>query len=183
MPTYKKVPQKVTNLVKQRVANEYASFLEVQVKFDVLFAFGATKESEAGEVVTSPALKDRGHPVLGKVKVCSAADRAKGTGDVEIVLDGDAWANLEDEQQVALVDRMLAHFELITNVDSEQQYDSNKRPKIRKNWGDYMLYGFIDVAERHGEHSIEVKQLAELSTGDSQLLFGFLKDVAGAKAA
>lgn len=175
MPVYQKADKEVTNLVKKVLGEHHEPLLEHKVKIDVLMAFGKTDDE--GEL-QSPALKDRGHPVMFQARVLPLSDRAKECGDAEIRLDGDEWEHLPADQQEAVIDSALCQLELTTNVDGEVKYDDLGRPKLRKRWGDIFVSGFGEVARRHGAASLEVRAVQDLNAAHGQYLFDFMRELA-----
>ena len=134
-----------------------------EVSIDVLWVRGE---------LMKPALKLHGVPAIAVVKITNLKDRAKGLSDVEITLDERVFTSYEPATQMAIIDHELEHLELVFKEGSLERDDIN-RPKIRLRVHDHELGWFRNVAERHGENSIEVIQAKRLMDIDRQLFFAW----------
>jgi hypothetical protein len=101
------------------------------------------------------ALSCRGRPILGKIRISSIEDRAEGMADVRVLLNGDRWGQLSAPMQRAVIDDCLTLIE-VQQKDGAPKRDDLGRPKLQQRPWDFEVYGFHDVAERHGAHSVEV---------------------------
>lgn len=112
-----------------------------------------------GEIV-DPAVTVNGYPALAKVKINSLADRAEGKADATITVDGNRYDEWPLTQLDAILDHELTHLELSLK-DGAVQRDDLGRPKLRMRRHDQQYGWFNEVAERHGEDAVEVRQLKE----------------------
>jgi hypothetical protein len=101
------------------------------------------------------ALSCRGRPILGKIRISSIEDRAEGMADVRVLLNGDRWGQLSAPMQRSVIDECLTSIE-VQRKDGAPKRDDLGRPKLQQRPFDFELYGFHDVAARHGAHSVEV---------------------------
>lgn len=157
--TYIKADATVTAKVDSVIVLYHQPLIDAELKVDVLFAFAARNKD--GEQ-TGPAIAVRGHPVKAKIKVTPLKDRAKGDGDVELILDGDNWNDIPESDQVAILDQQFTSLELVLEEDEESASakvarDDLGRPKLRKRVSDFAAEGYWECAERHKGASQEVQ--------------------------
>jgi len=114
-----------------------------------------------------PTLTSGGYACAAITRIISTRMRAHGMPDVEILVDGDRWAGWSREKQDAILDHELEH------IVVSKQVDSMGRPKLRLRGHDFQLGWFRSVAERHGEHSLEVEQAEDLVAKSKQVFFPF----------
>lgn len=157
--TYMKVDAGMSSKVAAVMQQYHSPLVDAGLSVDTLFAFAARNKD--GEQ-TGPAIAVRGHPVKAKIKVTPLKDRAKGDGDVELILDGDNWNNIPDADQVAILDQQFTSLELVLEEDEESASakvarDDLGRPKLRKRVSDFAAEGYWECAERHKGASQEVQ--------------------------
>ena len=123
------------------------------VRITVLVVYGPTKDGS----LTAPALTLYKRPCLAMVKLVNDEDRVGGLGDVKLLIDGDSWAELKEDEREGLIDHELEHIHFEGELD---QYD---RPKVALKSHDVEITGlFIAVARRRGRASQEYKQVRAL---------------------
>lgn len=123
---------------------------------DVTIAvFSAHASRDEDDEPRGEALSQRGRPILGKIRISTIEDRAEKMADVRVLLNGDRWGQLSAAMQRAVIDNCLTQIE-VQQKDGAPKRDDLGRPKLQVRQWDFELYGFNDVAARHGEHSIEV---------------------------
>lgn len=135
------------------------------VSIAALFVF--TDEDEA-------VLQHSGYPASAVTKVVGLKERAAGMADALIVIDRHTWSELGARQKDALLDHELTH--LMPEIDSETgatKQDSLGRMKLKIRKHDHQIGWFTEVAERHGENSPELQQVAALINGGGQMYFDF----------
>lgn len=157
MPTYQKAPESVRSTANDliRKYETHEPLASAQVVIDLLMAFGNV-DDETGEK-TGDAITSQGYRCLASTRVVNLRDRAKGNGDAEIILDGDEWANMEPEEQAALLDHELHHLKV--KVDKRGVVrDDLGRPKLELRKHDHHFGWFDVIAARHGQASQEQKQ-------------------------
>lgn len=151
--TYEPVDPETEALIA-KVRKEHHCVLEnCGVTIGALFVAKESKEGDA-----QPALRRHGFPVAAQIQITSLADRVRGVADAKLTIDRFVWDRLPAASRLALIDHELAHL-LTVDGDDEQGRDDIGRPKLRIRPHDYELTGFTDVAERHGEASMEVRSL------------------------
>ena len=101
-------------------------------------------------------LKQNGHACAAKVKVVPLRDRLTKHVAAEIVVDADCWKGLRLAQQRALIDHELEHLVVVVNKLNEIQMDDAGHPKLKCKPDSYALWGFPEIAKRHGLDSGEV---------------------------
>lgn len=156
-------------MVSELILNHHSDMDSASVKVDLLFAF-RDPEDEKG----TPALAKDGHRVLGKSSILGLKDRVKGMGDCEIILDGDAWANLDKDHRAALIDHQLEHFEVRRDKNGDFVWDDIQRPVLKLRPHDRVIRLFDNVAVRHGAASIEVDQLRTMFLKTEQAYLPFV---------
>jgi hypothetical protein len=147
------------------------------VSVDVLMAY-ARRDGNGDPV--GPALTLAGYQCLGKIKIMGTKDRAAGRGDVELLLDGDRWTELADEEQASVIDHELTHIELHVGDDGLKRDDLD-RPRLRQRKHDHQFGWFDEVVRRHGRDSIEWQQYEHFAeVGYQQLWLPFIEEQARA---
>jgi hypothetical protein len=130
-----------------------------KVKVDYLFAFADTDED--GQPINN-ALNKNGIRALGLCRKIGLKDRAKGMGDVEILIDHDHWKTIPEAEQRALLDHEMTHIQVCVNQRDEPKLDAIGRPKIKIRKHDVEVGWFASVAQRHGAASIEQIQAKQI---------------------
>lgn len=137
------------------------------VQIQALFVF----EDEPG-----PCLKHGGYAAAAVTKIVPVAQRAAGLGDAIIVVDRYVWEHLPTKAKDALLDHELYHIERdIDEKSGRPKADVLGRPKLKLRLHDHQLGWFDEIAQRHGEWSIEVRQAKQLMETGKQLYFDFGK--------
>lgn len=160
-PASEDVVHKITALREEYYAEE--SFEMVTV--GALFVF----DEKTGE----PTLTHHGYPAAALVRIVGARDRAAGMPDAQIVVDRAIWQGLTTKQQYALLDHELHHLELATDANGGVRFDAQGRPRLRSRKHDWQFGWFDEIANRHGEHSIERLEAKRLVEASGQLYFDF----------
>lgn len=123
---------------------------------------------------TEPVLKHQGYPAAAVIKITKLADRVMGIADAVVTVDRSFWLTLTPGQRDALIDHELTHLEPVYDEETGTQvFDSHERPKLEMRRHDRQFGWFDDVARRHGEQSIEIRQARMLLTETDQLYFDF----------
>ena len=144
--TYEEPSQDVVDLIAQTMRAHHQRLEAIGLKLSVLIA-----RSEDDD---EPALKNHGYPALAITKILNLKLRAYGLGDAEILIDGGRWELLSRRQRVALIDHELTHLEPVEKKGALVRDDLG-RPKLEMRLHDIVIGGFAEVAERHGQESIE----------------------------
>lgn len=157
MPTtYQRADEVVADLAGQIIALYHTDLFDVKPKIDYVFAF---RDPDAEE----PAIVVRGHRVMGQAKINNLKHRALGLGDAEILLDGDAWADMPDNRKRALLDHELEHLEVKRHKKTgEFLYDDLQRPAMKLRDHDREFGFFDNIAGRHGVDSFEIENLRRM---------------------
>lgn len=119
-------------------------------------------------------LKHGGYPAAALARIVSERDRAAGMCDAQIILDQSSYRRMTDKERDALLDHELHHFEVVQDKSGAPRMDTNERPKLRIRKHDHQFGWFDAIADRHGEHSVEVKQAKQLVDDTGQLYFNFV---------
>lgn len=159
--TYERAPAEVERRGHRLMEKYHKSLRDAELRIDYAFAFNSE-----GDAVTM-----NGYPALTKCKVVGLKDRALGRGDVEIIIDGQAWADKSAAEQDALLDHELNHFELRKNKKGQVVLDDLGRPKLDLRKHDRQFGWFDLIAQRHGEAAFEVQQARWLLSEAREVYF------------
>jgi hypothetical protein len=173
MSTYVKCPEQVTTLAQGLIEKYHHALLKYGVTIDFLFAHAKTDDD--GQPL-GPALKLHGYAAGGIARIIGLKDRVAGRADAEILLDGDKWELLPEEEQLALVDHELNHFQVQINSKGTAQTDDYDRPKLKMRLHDVQVGWFSVIAQRHSLASGEVQQAMDIVRDYRQSVFFFLDD-------
>jgi hypothetical protein len=156
--TFEMADEATVKLMERAVEIYHAELKRYEVKIGVIMAFG--DEDKDGEI--KRPIMNQGVACAAKVKIVSLKDRlTKGT-DIEILVDGSMWQELDDDRKIAIFDHELEHIKLKINADGELERDSLLRPKCRIKNDELGWWGFSAIAERHGVNSQEFLSLQQI---------------------
>lgn len=125
-----------------------------------------------------PCLEHQGYPAAAVCRIVPARDRAAGLPDAQIIVDLCTYKELNARQKIALLDHELHHIERKRDKYGDYKLDAQGRPALEIRKHDWNLGWFDEVANRHGENSIEVIQARRLLEQSGQLYFDFGKRAA-----
>jgi hypothetical protein len=165
MPSFQRCDPSVVALAAVLIGEFHEHLQARGVAIDYLFAY-ADRDPKTGEQ-KGDAITVRGRRSLGRASLNGPKERARGLGDALILLDGDWWQTVDDPERRAVLDHELTHFA----VPEEVVRDKQGRPKLVLREHDVEVGWFREVARRHGSHSAERRQAAELIERDGQLFF------------
>jgi len=157
--TYREAGEEVRDLAKNLMIKYHQELDEAGVKVDFCFAFGELDEQSEQK---APAIMQNGYRALGVPRKISLKDRVMGRGDCEITLDGDEWPRMSPEEQAALLDHELEHFECVRDKTGGFIFDDIDRPVLKLRIHDRQLGWFDNIANRHGLASTEIKDFRKL---------------------
>lgn len=143
--------------------NYHGPLSEAGVKVKVLLAHPPV--DEAGDA-TGPALKVNGYEAIARIKILGLEDRVSYGFDAKMAIDSDKWDESSDEERAAVLDHELTHLELAVDDQGGVKRDDAGRPKLRMRKHDFQVGWFYNVAHRHGNASIEVRQCRQLLDSD-----------------
>jgi hypothetical protein len=157
MPTYRKDTGEMFEVLKSvqsRFPEYYQSFADSKLKIDLMFAY--PNYDENGEP-TGNDITANGYAALGKCRIVPQRDRAKGNGDAEITVDKTWWDSATEAEREALLDHEMNHIKVIKG-----KTDDLHRPKLKMRKHDVQVGWFEVIASRHGAHSQERQQAAQI---------------------
>ncbi len=166
MATYSSAPHEVHDVVSSVMERYHGGLCDAGVTVTVLFAY-APRDSNGDPV--GPAIKVHGAPALASIKITSLRDRAAGLADSIMLIDGDRFDELSPEELEALIDHELTHLELKVDDQGAVKRDDLDRPAMKIRPHDWEFGWFDEVARRHGEKSVEVKQARKLAEASGDL--------------
>lgn len=161
---YSKAPDKVRERALPLLEKNHFELFNHDLKIDFIFATSTV--NDAGDA-TGPAVSHGGYPALAIARILSTKDRVMGRGDCEIVVDADRWLQMSGEEQDALLDHELEHFQIAKDKYGEPKLDDHHRPKLKLRKHDHQFGWFDNIARRHGLASPEVRQFQELCYCDA----------------
>lgn len=124
-------------------------------------------------------LEQSGYPKLAITKIVGVKERAAGLSDALIVIDRYSYSGLSPKAADAMIDHELYHLERVIDEKTERpKTDVVGRPKLQMRKHDWELGWFDEIAQRHGEYSIEVMQAKTLMRDSGQLYLDFGQDEA-----
>lgn len=169
MPTFEPCGKDVHAMLDKliRAREVYQPLIDSKCKIDLVFARASLDDE--GKPKDVP-LKCRGIRCYGVAKKIAPKERAKGFGDAEITLDGDWWDSVSEKEALAVLEHELFHIKVLTNDDGSPKTDDSGRPKIKMRMHDYEVGHFIQIAEWHGKHSVEYKQMHSIFDKAGQFL-------------
>ena len=168
MSKLEQAPIKVWEMGAAIIKQYHKDLNTVGVKLEYLFAYAPT--NEAGEK-KGAALKSHGYPCSGAAGIINLEGRVMGRQDGKVILDGDGWGRMSEQQQNALLDHEISHFLVARNLEGEAIYDDCGRPKLKMRLHDFQAGWFHDIAARHGAASAEMTQAALLFQECGQVYF------------
>lgn len=150
MATYKKDDGSMAKLAAGIICEtpQHLPLADARVRIDYLLAY--PEYDEVSGEAKGPAMKTRGHAILGKCRISNLKERTQGLGDAEIILDGLTWENASELERRGLLDHELTHLGVKSGV-----VDDMGRPKLKMRHHDFETGWFAAVAARNGEHSPE----------------------------
>lgn len=180
MPIYESADESVRDLIDEVMRAYHPELVKAGVE---IVAKMAMAKRDADGRPKLPALKVRGVPANGAIRITTPLERAMEIGDAIMLLDGEQWPDWSDAQRRALIDHELQHLIAANTGDDEKDTDDYGRPKLSIRPHDREFGWFDCVAKRHGEHSFEHSQLAAfrrscIDPGGAQLWLPFADDAA-----
>ena len=165
MKTYSPGSEELERCV-QKMRTRYHPELE-GVTIGLLFVFDP--EDSAKQV-----LQHGGYAAAAMIRKTPLRERALGTADAVMIVDRAFWMSIKGQQCEALVDHELYHLKRCIDPETKQKLvDALGRPKLEMRKHDRQFGWFDEIAKRHGEFSMEVRQAKSLMAETSQLYFDF----------
>lgn len=133
--------------------------------------------------VTSPSVSFAGAAAAAKCSLVNARDRAVMPYDARIEIDEDQWDDLTSPQQMALLDHELTHLEITRDSDGKVAQTDDLRPKLSLRNDDWIITGFKEVVDRHGDDALECQSFKRLWDKHGQSLFPWAAEANRSKRA
>lgn len=134
------------------------------------------------EESSKQVLRHGGYGAYATARITPLRERALGVDDAIITIDRASWLNFKGSQAEALLDHELYHLERVIDPDKpkpeQKQIDSLGRPRLKIRRHDRQFGWFDEIARRHGDNSLEVRQAKLLMAETQQLYFDFEKSKA-----
>lgn len=176
---YIKADEATQAIFNEILEEHHKELSAVGITFDLLFGYAAKNDDQ--EIIGN-ALKVGGFPTNSISSIIDLKNRVKGNADAEVVLDGDTWPKLDEEQKRAVIDRALQHFVVARNIDDAVVLDTHGRPKLKLRKEDWRISLFNVIAQRHGVASPEVDTLKRFTKECANIYFPFMDDMTKKKA-
>lgn len=152
-------------LVQSRIDGFYPDLIECQFKIGILLVHPSASNPE------KPPLLRNGYPVTGDIKIVSYEDRVQGKPDATLKLEGQNWANVDEESKAGEVDHQLERLMVLRDKNTKAiKTDDFGRPKLRLRPHDREVGVFDAVVRRHGRNAPEARAVEELSLHYNTLL-------------
>lgn len=158
MPIYEQATDEMREVLADVTKRYHGQLNDYGVTIDMLAAYPKTDEN--GDP-TGPAIKHQGYIAFAVVRKIPYKDRVAGRGDAEIVVDGERWEELSDDERAALIDHELCHLDVATDKDGNVKRDDLDRVKFNMRSHDVQLGVFNDVVRRHGKLALDFQHGAE----------------------
>ena len=149
---YEKNDKAVEAVLAEALRRFHHDLVEVDLKICTFKVYKFDKDDNPDH-----ACKYHGHPANAIARRYGLKQRVQTGYDCEITVDGLTWDNLSAPARLALIDHELTHFALERDEGGQVMTDDIKRPKLSMRLDDFMLTGFLEVVERHGEHAGEAQ--------------------------
>lgn len=169
MATYQKCGEDVSGMVDGLILAHHDDLQKAAVSVECLYAY-APRSAATGEP-TGPAIKFAGWPAAAIVRINSIKDRVEGKADATIIIDGDTWKDRPEPEKLALLDHELTALEVQRDKTGNVKLDDSCRPKLKKCLADWRCEGFVSVARRHKDASLEVQQARQMAKDFGGYLF------------
>ena len=152
-------------LVQSRIDGFYPDLVECQFRVGILLVHPSPSNPE------KPPLLRNGYPVTGDIKVVSYEDRVQGKPDATLKLEGQNWANIDEESKTGEIDHQLERIIALRDKNTKAiKTDDFGRPKIKLRPADREVSVFDAVVRRHGRNAPEARAVEELSLHYNTLL-------------
>lgn len=163
--TYTKADGESVRFINGVMKFHHQELSKAGVTLDVLFA-GNDK---------GVAIKKNGFRVLGQIRKNSLAERAAGSADARLTIDGEWWEAANRQDRTALIDHELTHLELPDGraFDDGVKRDDLGRPVLQLRNHDFEVGGFYEVIERNGVRAVEGQSIARIKSKMEQLEFNW----------
>ena len=165
--TYEKAQERDLKVVDDVMTRKYQDLASHGLKVGFLFVYGV----ESDEGVKPPLTKD-GVALAATIRNLTLKDRLAKGYDVEIVADGDHWAEIPDKRKEALIYHELGHLKIkrkavknkkTKEITEEVVYDDLMRPCLKMLRHDLNFGGFRHVMEEYGEDSEEFQLFQQVA--------------------
>lgn len=167
--TYDKAPTEIVDRAQRLIDKHYPQFNREELKIDYLIAM-----ADEGK----PAIMHQGHQALGLCRIVNLKDRAKGNGDVEILIDKAHYDEMSAKKRDGLIHHELHHILLVEDDDDPTaiKRDDLNRPKVKMRKHTIDVGWFAEIAEIYGADSVEVSQAQIMWNEHGQAFFPMLTE-------
>ncbi len=165
--TYEPAPDSVKELAESLIAKYYKDLEKSGVMLDFVFA-----RNDMG-----PAVTCQGYDAAAVIRIMPLKDRAMGRKDAEITIDADIYTHLDHKGRAALLDHELYHLIVARDETNSYRFDDLHRPMLKLRKHDHQMGWFVEIAQRHGADSFEVRQASTVFFANEQVYFPFAEPV------
>jgi len=168
MKIYELADDSVHDLLKEAISAYHNMIGKLEIKFGLIRVTSVDKKGEPDE---KPALKSSsGHAAAAQISLVSKKDQLSKNYEVEILFDGPMWDGMTDKKRLAILDHELTHIEIAKDKDGHAKIDDlTGKPKLKLIPDQFHLWGFLDIAKRHGEDSSEVANMRSMAINHGHL--------------
>ena len=162
--SYERAGERVVAMVTMARLRWHKVLTGCEVTVEAVFVDDVNEET--GE--SSQTLKAHGYPAAATIAITPLKYRVLGVGDALMTIDAYSWAQLDEDERLALVDHELEHVQVRAAergfvgwvkgaLDRSARLDDHRRPVLKLRHHDWELGGFRAIARRHKSAAIEVK--------------------------
>jgi len=123
---------------------------ESGIRLCIFMASNSDKESD------EPAVKLNGYPCYAIIGIIPYKQRVDKRADAEITIDEEAWKDMTETRQRALLDHEITHLEVVRDKNGFLKTDDAGRPKLKMRLHDWQLGGFRVICQRYPEDALEM---------------------------
>lgn len=154
--SYIKDPPDVISTLNRALTSYHRELVDAGVKVCVLKAYRFGPDEEALH-----AVKWHGSAAAAVARKYDLKRRLQTGYDCEILVDGATWDGTGDAGRLALIDHELTHF-VVLKDDNGPKMDDIGRPRLKLRPDDFLITGFVEVVERHGEYAGEAQSVKKV---------------------
>lgn len=165
MPDLDRANAETEEFVLDVMADYRSDLIDAEVTVDIL--------------IDHDPLKLHGYVCAAVIKATPYRQRVKGAKDLELTIDERQWKELGTDERRALIHHEFLHPEFVFDKEGQIRSDKIGRPCMKMKLHDVQIGWFLDIAQRHGAASFEVKQARQIREDHGQLLFDWTDDMAG----
>lgn len=144
------------DLLHQVICEHHPNLAERKIRCGIVRVGAALNKN--GDA-TGPALKLLGSPCIAIIKLVPIKDRVHKGMDVEIQLSENEWDKVNEKVKLATLDHEVSHLEILRDRNGAAKTEDDGITQLRIKRHDFLIGGFHDVIERHGQSAVELDSM------------------------